>query len=67
MLSASKFRPPAESASKRKIQPNDDGSSLNETAEDDLAPAEGFVKRIHAQTPCHLGNSYVSLIIRSMN
>ena len=63
--------PPAESASKRKIQPNDDGSSSNETAEDDLAPAEGyrlvsmdsllkFVKRIYAQTPCHLGKSYVS-------
>ena len=63
--------PPTESASKRKIQPNDDGSCSNETAEDDLAPAEGyrlvsmdsllkFVKRIYAQTPCHLGKSYVS-------
>lgn len=63
--------PPAESASKRKIQPNHDGSSSNETAEDDLAPAEGyrlvsmdsllkFVKRIYAETPCHLGKSYVS-------
>ena len=63
--------PPAESASKRKIQPNDNGSSSNETAEDDLAPVEGyrlvsmdsllkFVKRIHAQAPCHLGESYVS-------
>ena len=63
--------PPAESASKRKIQPNDDGSSSNETAEDDLASAEGyrlvsmdsllkFVKRIHAKTPCHFGESYAS-------
>ena len=63
--------PPAESASKWKIQPNDDGSCSNETAEDNLTPAEGcrlvsmdrllkFVKTIHAQTPCHLGNSYVS-------
>lgn len=77
-LVSEQIPPPAESASKRKIQPNDDGSSSNETAEDDLAPAEGyrlvsmdsllkFVKRIYAQTPCHLGKRYVSEIIRSMN
>lgn len=63
--------PPAESVSKRKILPNDDESSSNESIEDDLAPAEGyrlvsmdsllkFVKRIHAQTPCNLGENYVS-------
>ena len=55
--------PPAESASKRKIQPNDDESS---SIEDDLLPAERYrlvsmesllkiVKRIHAKTPCNLG------------
>ena len=56
MLSASKFYP-AESASKRKIQPNDDGSSSNETAEDDLAPAEGY--RL-VSMDSHLGKSNVS-------
>ena len=63
--------PPAESASKWKIQPNNDESSSNETVEDDLAAAKGyrlvsmdrflkFVERIHSQTPCNLGKNYVS-------
>ena len=63
--------PPAESASKRKIQPDNDESSSNETVEDDLAAVKGcrlvskdrflkFVERIHSQTPCKLGMNYVS-------
>ena len=63
--------PPAESASKRKIQPNSDESSSNEAVEDDLTAAKGcrlvsmdrflkFVERIHSQTPCNLGKNYVS-------
>ena len=70
--------PLAESASKRKKQPNGDESSLDEGIEDNLVPAEGyrlvsmdslikFGKRIHAQTPCNLGRNYASWIIRPMN
>ena len=63
--------PPAESASKWKIQPNNDESSSNEPIQDDLAAAKGyrlvsmdrflkFVERIHSQTPCNVGKNYVS-------
>ena len=70
-VASEQIPPPAESASKRKIQPNNVESSSNETVADDLAAAKGyrlvsmdrflkFVERIHSQTPCNVGKNYVS-------
>ena len=41
-VASEQIPPPAESASKRKIQPNNVESSSNETVADDLAAAKGY-------------------------